>query len=59
MAKLSKRLKKFASEFDSAKEYDLGEALAKLKEYPLKFDQTVDIVYVLNVDPKYQDQNIR
>lgn len=39
---------------------DAAQAVAALKKFkPTKFDQTVDCVIVLNVDPKQADQNIR
>jgi large subunit ribosomal protein L1 len=56
----SKRMKKAAEGIDRTKEYPLEEALQILKGNPqLKFDQTVDIVVRLGVDPKKSDQMIR
>ena len=45
---------------DSLKTYDLDEAIAVLKAAPkAKFDETVEIVMGLNVDPRQADQMIR
>ncbi len=60
MAKLGKRLTNAYKNVDSLKVYDLDEAIAVLKAAPkAKFDETVEIVMGLNVDPRQADQMIR
>lgn len=60
MAKLGKRLTGAYKTVDSLKVYDLDEAIAVLKAAPkAKFDETVEIVMGLNVDPRQADQMIR
>ena len=57
---VGKRLKKVYEEVDLVKEYTLDEALDVVKNIAnVKFDATIDVVYNLNIDPKYQDQMIR
>ena len=60
MAKLGKRLTSAYKTVDNLKAYDLDEAIAVLKAAPkAKFDETVEIVMGLNVDPHQADQMIR
>lgn len=60
MAKLGKRLTSAYKTVDNLKAYDLDEAIAVLKAAPkAKFDETVEIVMGLNVDPRQADQMIR
>lgn len=60
MAKLGKRLTGAYKSVDNMKAYDLDEAIAVLKAAPkAKFDETVEIVMGLNVDPRQADQMIR
>ncbi|MBR1778532.1 MAG: 50S ribosomal protein L1 [Alphaproteobacteria bacterium] len=60
MAKLGKRLTGAYKSVDALKAYDLDEAIAVLKAAPkAKFDETVEIVMGLNVDPRQADQMIR
>ena len=60
MAKLGKRLTNAYKNVDNLKAYDLDEAIAVLKAAPrAKFDETVEIVMGLNVDPRQADQMIR
>lgn len=60
MAKLAKRLTSAYKTVDNLKAYDLDEAIAVLKAAPkAKFDETVEIVMGLNVDPRQADQMIR
>ena len=60
MAKLGKRLAGAYKTVDNMKAYDLDEAIAVLKAVPkAKFDETVEIVMGLNVDPRQADQMIR
>jgi large subunit ribosomal protein L1 len=57
---VSKRIKAISEKINSEKEYALDEALALVKENAnTKFDETIEVVYNLNVDPKYQDQIVR
>jgi large subunit ribosomal protein L1 len=60
MKKHSKRYTAIKEKIDPNKEYALTEAVALLKEYkPTKFDETVDVVMRLGVDPKQSDQQVR
>jgi len=60
MAKLGKRLTKAYENIDREKVYTVDEAIKVLKEAPkAKFDETVEIVMSLGVDPKYADQMVR
>ena len=60
MAKLGKRLTKAYENIDKEKIYTVDEAVKVLKEAPkAKFDETVEIVMSLGVDPKYADQMVR
>lgn len=46
--------------FDSQKAHTLAEAVKLLKSFPsAKFDESVDVALNMNLDPKYNDQNIR
>ena len=58
--KRSKRYEEALKLFDADKSYGLKEAIAILKKFPsTKFDQTVDLIFYVNVDPKKSDQLIR
>lgn len=60
MAIKGKRLTAAYKAVDPAKAYELDEAIALLKAAPkAKFDETVEIVMGLNVDPRQADQMIR
>lgn len=60
MAKQGKRLTEAYKNVDILKAYDLDEAIAVLKAAPkAKFDESVEIVMGLNVDPRQADQMIR
>lgn len=60
MAKKGKRLTAAYKSVDVLKAYELDEAIATLKSAPkAKFDETVEIVMGLNVDPRQADQMIR
>jgi large subunit ribosomal protein L1 len=60
MAKLSKRAKIIAENFDREATYTLDDALAKVKEFATaKFDESVDMAINLGVDPRKAEQNIR
>ena len=57
MAKLTKKQKATAAIVDSHKFYDVDEAVKLLKEAATaKFDETVELAFNLNINPKYADQ---
>jgi len=56
----SKRYDESNKTVEKSKEYELKEAVSVLKNFKMaKFDETVDIVMKLNVDPKHSDQIVR
>jgi len=58
--KYGKRLKKAYETVDTAKVYDLDEAIKTVKaNATAKFDETIDIAVQLGVDPRQSDQMIR
>jgi len=58
--KRSKRYKELLKVADKSKVYTVDEAIATLpKLKSTKFDESIEAVYALNVNPKYADQNIR
>ncbi|MBM4042487.1 MAG: 50S ribosomal protein L1 [Planctomycetes bacterium] len=58
--KRSKRYQESAKRVDAAKSYTVDEAVEAIKGLPsTKFDETVEIVFHLGVDPKKPDQAIR
>ena len=60
MSKITKRQKKIDEIADLEKSYKLNEAVECLKKTPkLKFDETVELVFSLNIDPKKNDQMLR
>lgn len=60
MAKQGKRLTAAYKTVDALKAYQLDEAISLLKNAPkAKFDESVEIVMGLNVDPRQADQMIR
>lgn len=60
MAKKSKRMKSILSLVDKNKTYSLDEAVAILKKTPpVRFNESVDISFRLNVDPKQSEQMVR
>ncbi|MBK8552712.1 MAG: 50S ribosomal protein L1 [Ignavibacteria bacterium] len=60
MMKLTKKQKETVKKIDVTKEYDLKEAVSKLKQAKTaKFDESVDIAVKLGVDPKHADQVVR
>ncbi len=63
MAKRGKKYLKALELVDKNKEYTLEEAVEKLKEMEnvlqRKFDETVEIIFRLNVDPRHADQMVR
>lgn len=60
MAKKGKKYLEAAKAVDPTKQYTPEEALDLLKKIDFaKFDETVEVAYRLNVDPKQADQQIR
>ncbi|QDU68849.1 50S ribosomal protein L1 [Engelhardtia mirabilis] len=60
MVKRSKRYDAAASRIDRSRQYDPTEALELLKALPAaKFNETVDVVVKLGVDPRKSDQLVR
>jgi len=58
--KRSRRYRQCAKKVDPKKFYDLDEAIALIKDLDgAKFDETVELVLHLGIDPKKADQNIR
>lgn len=57
---MTKRMKEFEKLVDRSKTYPLEEAVSILKKAPhAKFDETVDLSFKLNADPKQADQMVR
>jgi large subunit ribosomal protein L1 len=55
-----KKYKAALAKLDPTKEYEVAEAVAKIKEITTaKFDATIDVSIRLGVDPKQADQNVR
>jgi large subunit ribosomal protein L1 len=55
-----KKYKKACAAFDRRQEYELAEAVDKVKEITdVKFDATIDIAMKLGVDPRHADQVVR
>ena len=60
MAKLTKKQKALAGQFDRQKFYPLNEALALVKKLAnAKFDESVDVAVGLGVDARKSDQTVR
>jgi large subunit ribosomal protein L1 len=60
MAKLSKRFRLIKEKLLPDKTtYTVLEAINLLKEFPVKFNQSVDVSISLGVDPRKSDQNVR
>ena len=60
MAKISKRFKKANEGVDTAKSYDVAEAVKLIKSRATaKFDETIELSINLGVDPKHADQMVR
>jgi large subunit ribosomal protein L1 len=56
----SKRYKEMLKHKEAGKEYTITEAVELLKKWATtKFDQTVELITTLNIDPKKSDQQIR
>src|SRR3569833_2959263 len=60
MAKESKRFKKANEGVDTAKQYDVSEAVKLIKSRATaKFDESIEFSMNLGVDPKHADQRVR
>ncbi|TLY47680.1 MAG: 50S ribosomal protein L1 [Gammaproteobacteria bacterium] len=59
MAKLSKRFRLIKEKLLPGKTYTVVEAVNLLKEFPVKFNQSVDVSINLGVDPRKSDQTVR
>ena len=58
--KLTKKQKETVKKVDVTKEYNISDAVSKLKQASkAKFDESVDIAVKLGVDPKHADQVVR
>ena len=58
MTKITKKAKVLAN-LDREKLYTVEEALATLRQYKTKFDETVEVAMNLGVDPRHADQMVR
>jgi len=60
MAKLSKRMKEAVKLVEKGKLYSVQEAAGILSQFPkAKFDESVDVVVKLGVDPRKAEENVR
>jgi large subunit ribosomal protein L1 len=60
MAHHSKRYEEAAKKVDRVRRYDIDEAVALLKEFPVaKFKETVEVAMNLGIDTKQSDQQVR
>jgi len=60
MVKLSKRMKQATEKIEENKIYSLEESISFLMTLPkVKFDETVELHFYLDIDPKSSDQSIR
>jgi len=60
MRKRSKRYSQAQTRIDRSRQYDRREALGLIKSLPApKFDETVDVVVKLGIDPRKTDQLVR
>ena len=58
--KMSKRIRARNVNIDFSKHYTIDEALVMIKDRAnAKFDETVEVVFACNIDPRKGDQNIR
>ena len=60
MVKRSKRFREAETRVDRARQYEAREALSLIQSLPApKFDETVDVVVKLGIDPRKTDQLVR
>ena len=60
MVYVTKRKKEFNKTFEVAKTYSLEEAVAHIEKFPkVKFDETVELHFALNIDLKNSEQGVR
>lgn len=60
MPRITKRKKAFADKIEEGRVYSLNESCAKAKECATaKFDETVELAFLLGVDPRHADQMVR
>lgn len=60
MSKLTKRWKQLQGKYDKSRKYSLAEAVKGVKECATaKFDETVELAFLLGVDPRHADQMVR
>ena len=60
MPKHGKKYREIAADIDRQNRYSVDEAIAKCKEAgPAKFDESIDAVFRLGVNPKHADQMVR
>lgn len=60
MARRSKRWKQAREQIDSDRLYPLDQAVGLLASLPAaRFDETVELAMMLDVDPRHADQNVR
>ena len=60
MAKVGKRLKKIHKALEAHKVWNTKEAISVIKQHATaKFDETIDVVFNLNVDTRKADQSVR
>lgn len=59
-SRYSKNYQKVSQIFDKTKIYSIDEAVSLVKKTSItKFDATVELVFLLNVDPRHADQQLR
>jgi len=60
MVKISKRMKEASKNVDADKMYSFDEAIEQIAKFPkVKFDETVEMHFHLNINPKNSDQMVR
>jgi len=60
MVKISKRMKQAVKDIDAEKLYSVEDALDSIEKFPkVKFDETVELHFFLNINPKNSDQMLR
>lgn len=60
MAKVGRKYAEAAQQVDSTKTYSISEAVELMKKVSYaKFDESVEVSFRLNVDPRHADQQIR